>query len=55
MGIKAQGHAMVRVRRVEPSEKDRKRLREGKSAAALAPVAGRELERLRGQVSAGVR
>lgn len=55
LGIKAQGHAMVRVRRVELSEKDRKRLREGKSAAALAPVAGRELERLRGQVSAGVR
>lgn len=55
LGIKAQGHAMVRVRRVEPSEKDRKRLREGKSAAALAPVESRELERLRGQASTGER
>ena len=55
LGIKAQGHAMVRVRRVEPPEKDRKRLREGKPAAALAPVEGRELERLRGEASTGGR
>ena len=55
LGIKAQGHAMVRVRRVEPSEKDRKRLREGKPAASLAPVAGPELGRLRRHGSAGGR
>lgn len=52
LGIKAQGHAAVRVRRVEPSEKDRKRLREGKPAASLAPVSGSELQRLRAQLSA---
>ena len=53
LGIRAQGHALVRVRRAEPSEKDRKRLREGKPADALAPVSGRELEQLRGQAAAG--
>ncbi|MFN4358577.1 septal ring lytic transglycosylase RlpA family protein [Sphingopyxis alaskensis] len=47
LGLRAQGHAPVRVRRVEPSEKDRKRLREGKAAAALAPVPADELQRLR--------
>ena len=50
LGMKAQGHAPVRVRRVEPSEKDRERLRKGKAAASLAPVAERELQRLRAQV-----
>jgi len=53
LGIKAQGHAAVRVRRVEPSEKDRGRLRKGKPAAALDPVPARELQRLRMQLSAG--
>ncbi|WP_332816576.1 septal ring lytic transglycosylase RlpA family protein [Sphingopyxis sp.] len=53
LGIKAQGHAAVRVRRVEPSEKDRKRLRKGKPAAALDPVPARELQQLRMQLSAG--
>jgi len=52
LGIKAQGHAPVRVRRVEPSEKDRKRLREGKAASALAPVSPRELQYLRMRLSA---
>lgn len=47
LGIKAQGHVAVRVRRVEPSEKDRKRLREGKPAAGLEPVPQRELQNLR--------
>ena len=50
LGIKAQGHAPVRVRRVEPSEKDRERLRKGKPAASLAPVPERELQRLRAQL-----
>lgn len=52
LGIKAQGHAAVRVRRVEPSEKDRKRLREGKPASELSPLSGQELQRLRAQLSA---
>lgn len=52
LGIKAQGHAPVRVRRVEPSEKDRKRLRKGKPAGGLEPVSQRELQNLRAQISA---
>ena len=53
LGIKAQGHAPVRVRRVEPSQKDRERLRKGKPAGGLDPVPARELQRLRTQL--GVR
>ena len=52
LGIREQGHAPVRVRRVEPAEKDRKRLREGKPAATLAPVAPFELQRLRAALAA---
>src|SRR3990167_5714591 len=52
LGMKTQGHAPVRVRRVEPSEKDRDRLRRGKPAASLAPVPERELQRLRAQLAA---
>ena len=52
LGMKAQGHAAVRVRRVEPSEKDRERLRKGKPAASLAPIPERELQRLRAQLPA---
>lgn len=51
LGIKAQGHAAVRVRRIEPSEKDRERLRKGKPAARLDPVPARALQRLRSQLS----
>lgn len=47
LGMKAQGHAPVRVRRVEPSERDRERLRKGKPAAALSPLPATELQRLR--------
>ncbi|MDO9370146.1 MAG: septal ring lytic transglycosylase RlpA family protein [Sphingopyxis sp.] len=50
LGIKALGHAPVRVRRIEPSEKDRARLRKGKPAGGLAPVPARELQRLRTQL-----
>jgi rare lipoprotein A len=50
LGIKTQGHAPVRVRRVEPSEKDRKRLREGKAASGLAPVSQQELQKLRARL-----
>lgn len=51
LGIRAQGHAPVRVRRVEPSEKDRKRLREGKPASALAPLPPAELQQLRSRLA----
>jgi rare lipoprotein A len=50
LGMKTQGHAPVRVRRVEPSEKDRKRLREGKAAARVDPVSAQELQRLRARL-----
>lgn len=53
LDIKARGVAPVRVRRVEPSAKDRERLREGKPARGLKPVPQRELRRLRAQLSAG--
>jgi len=53
LGIRAQGHAAVRVRRVEPSEKDRERLREGKSARSLTPASQRELQQLRARLAAG--
>lgn len=51
LGIKARGIAPVRVRRVEPSEKERKRLREGKPAGALRPVSQQELQQLRARLS----
>ena len=51
LGIKARGHAPVRVRRVEPSEKDRERLRKGKPAGALPPVSQGELQALRAQLA----
>ena len=55
LGMKAQGHAPVRVRRVEPSEKDRERLRKGKPAAALAPLSQRDLQNLRARLAVGGR
>ena len=53
LGVRAQGVAPVRVRVVEPSERDRERLREGKPARELPPVSGRELERLRARLAQG--
>jgi len=53
LGVRAQGVAPVRVRVVEPSEKDRKRLREGKPARELAPVPERDLEGLRARLASG--
>jgi rare lipoprotein A len=50
LGVRAQGVAPVRVRVVEPQERDRERLREGKPARELEPVSGRELERLRARL-----
>ncbi|QNQ11482.1 septal ring lytic transglycosylase RlpA family protein [Sphingomonas alpina] len=51
LGMKAQGQAPVRVRAVEPPEKDRKRLREGRPARDLSPVGERVLQNLRAQLS----
>lgn len=51
LGIRAQGTAAVRVRRVEPSERDRARLRAGKPAGDLAPVPTSVLEDLRQQLA----
>lgn len=55
LGIKAQGQAAVRVRRIEPSEKDRERLRDGKPARDLASVGEGELRSLRAQLAANGR
>ena len=52
LGMKAQGQAPVRVRRVEPPERDRERLRKGKPAQELAPVSEGVLRNLRGQLAA---
>ena len=51
LGVKAQGVAPVRVRVVQPSERDRERLREGKPARALPPLSARELEPLRARLA----
>jgi rare lipoprotein A len=53
LGIKAIGQAAVRVRRIEPSEKDRERLRNGKPARDLPPVPEATLRNLRAQLAAG--
>ena len=52
LGIKAIGLAAVRVRAIEPSEKDRERLRHGKPAADLPPVPASIVENLRTQLKA---
>jgi len=52
LGMRGQGVAPVRVRRIEPSEGDRARLRKGKPTRALPPVDEATLRNLRGQLSA---
>ncbi|WP_088185290.1 septal ring lytic transglycosylase RlpA family protein [Sphingobium sp. Z007] len=52
LGIRALGHAAVRVRFVDPSEKDRERLRKGKPASDRPQVPERTLVRLRDQMRA---
>ena len=52
LGIRRQGIAPVRVRAVEPSEEDRARLREGKSARELPLVPEATLRNLRAQMAA---
>jgi len=53
LGIRNQGHAPVRVRRVDPPEQDRARLREGKAASERPIVPERVLSNLRAQLAAG--
>jgi rare lipoprotein A len=55
LGIRAQGHAAVRVRRVDPPEKDRARLRKGKPARERPRLSETALANLRAQLAAGGR
>lgn len=54
LGMRARGKAAVRVRVVEPAERDRKALREGRPARELPPVPERVLANLQAQFSRGV-
>ena len=55
LGVWAQGFAPIRVRVVEPPERDRARLRAGKAAPERTPVGVTALANLRAQLAAGVR
>lgn len=50
LGIRQQGHAPVRVRRVDPPEKDRKRLRKGKAARERPALSGEALAAQRSRI-----
>ncbi|WP_404711858.1 septal ring lytic transglycosylase RlpA family protein [Sphingomonas sp. MMS24-J13] len=52
LGILAKGSAPVRVRRIEPAERDRARLRAGKPAPELSRVPEATLQDLRAQLAA---
>jgi rare lipoprotein A len=52
LGIREGGHAAVRVRRVEPDMRDRRRLLKGKPAYAAPPEDPVALQRLQAQLSA---
>jgi rare lipoprotein A len=52
LGMRAQGHAAVRVRVVQPPESDRERLRKGKPAKKRPDVPERQLVNLRAQLRA---
>jgi rare lipoprotein A len=52
LGILAKGTAAVRVRRIEPAERDRERLRAGKPAQELSKVPEPVLQNLRAQLAA---
>jgi rare lipoprotein A len=54
LGIRAQGHAAVRVRFVDPPEKDKARLRKGKAASDRPRVSERILGKLRAQLQASI-
>lgn len=55
LGVRMTGVAAVRVRRVEPAERDRARLRAGKRAAERPRIGEVALGNLRAQLAAGVR
>ncbi len=55
LGIRGQGVAPVRVRAVEPPERDRALLRAGKQAPERPRISERILANLRAQLSAGAR
>lgn len=55
LGILAKGTSPVRVRRIEPSEKDRERLRAGRPAQELPKVPESTLQNLRAQLAASAR
>src|SRR3546814_122405 len=55
LGIRAKGIAPVRVRRVEPSEKDRNSLREGKPASGPSPCPPGQLQPVCWRLSCGGR
>ncbi|HEX7856455.1 MAG TPA: septal ring lytic transglycosylase RlpA family protein [Sphingobium sp.] len=52
LGIRGQGHAPVRVRAVEPPERDRASLRKGKAAPERSRVSEKTLVNLRAQMQA---
>ncbi|WP_232494743.1 septal ring lytic transglycosylase RlpA family protein [Novosphingobium kaempferiae] len=54
LGMRTQGKAAVRVRVVEPAEKDRAALRKGKPARSLPSVPPRTLSNLQDQFARGV-
>jgi rare lipoprotein A len=54
LGVRAQGHAAVRVRFVDPPEKDKARLRKGKAASDRPRVSERILGKLRAQLQASM-
>ncbi|MBY9063728.1 septal ring lytic transglycosylase RlpA family protein [Sphingomonas yunnanensis] len=55
LGVRASGHVAVRVRVVEPPERDRERLRRGKAAAQRPDVSPEVAANLRAQLDAGLR
>lgn len=52
LGVRAQGHVPVRVRLVDPPEKDRAKLRKGKAAPPRPSVPEATLRKLRAQLRA---
>lgn len=54
LGIRTKGKAAVRVKVVEPEERDRAALRKGKPARRLPPVSARTLANLQAQFVQGV-
>lgn len=55
LGVRVQGHTAVRVRRVDPDERDRARLRRGKPAAPRPDAAPATLGALRARLTASPR